>query len=143
EAGGPQRLREPALADREHGASVARVAGERADLPRQCARLERAARRVVLARPRQALIEDHRDVCAEPPLDLHGALGREPHLASVHVVPERDAVVVDGPRTSEREDLEAAGIREDRALPAHEAVQAAGLLDDVLAGAYGEVIRVA
>ena len=49
---------------------------------------------------------------------------------------ERDAVVVRlEQRVAEREDLEAAGVGEDRAVPAHERVQAAELGDQLLARA--------
>ena len=57
---------------------------------------------------------------------------------------ERDAVVVDArDRVAQREDLVAAGVGEDRPVPAHERVQAAELGDHVLAGTEMEVVRVA
>ena len=57
---------------------------------------------------------------------------------------ERDAVVVDPhERVAEREDLEAAGVGEDRPVPAGERVQSTELLDHVLARAEMEVVRVA
>ena len=53
-------------------------------------------------------------------------------------------VVVDArDRVAEREDLVAAGVGEDRAVPAHEGVQAAELGDQVLARAQVQVVRVA
>ena len=56
---------------------------------------------------------------------------------------ERDAVVVDASvRVPQREDLEAARVGEDRAVPAGEGVEAAELLDHVLAGAEVQVVRV-
>ena len=57
---------------------------------------------------------------------------------------ERDALVVDlGERVSQREDLEAAGVREDRPVPPRERVEAAELLDHVLARPEVEVVGVA
>ena len=54
-----------------------------------------------------------------------GALGRERARGAVHVALELDAVLRDPPQPLEREDLEAAGVGEHRAVPGGEAVQAA------------------
>ncbi len=57
-------------------------------------------------------------------------LGREARRGAVVDVAERDAVVVDGEqRVAQREDLEAAGVGQDRPVPAHEPVQPAELGD--------------
>ena len=56
---------------------------------------------------------------------------------------EDGGVVGDLARRGEAVDLEAAAVGEDRAVPAHEAVQAAHLGDEVVAGPQGEVIGVA
>ena len=57
--------------------------------------------------------------------------------------PERHPVVVDrDQRVAQREDLEAAGVGEDRPVPAGERVQAAELLDQLVAGPEMEVVRV-
>ena len=78
------------------------------------------------------------------PLDLDGELGREPGRGAVVDVAERDAVVVDrGERVAQREDLEAAGVGQDRPVPAHEAVQAAELGDQLVAGPEVQVVGVA
>ena len=53
-----------------------------------------------------------------------------------------DAVVVELERVGEAEDLEAAGVGEDRAVPVHEPVQPARVCDDVGAGAQEEVVGV-
>ena len=59
-------------------------------------------------------------------------------------VTERDAVVVDArDRVAEREDLEAARVGEDRPVPRHEAMQAAELGDQRVAGPEMQVVRVA
>ena len=92
---------------------------------------------------RRADVEAHGDVRSEPALDLGDALGREALLAPVVDRAERDAVVVDPrERVAQREHLEAAGVGQDRAVPAAERVQAAELLDHVLAGAEVQVVRV-
>ena len=82
---------------------------------------------------------------SEPSLRL--ALGdgfrREARKRAVVHRAEGDAVVVDrGDGVAEREHLEAAGVGEDRAVPRHEAVQAAELRDQVLAGPEVQVVRV-
>ena len=62
--------------------------------------------------------------------------GREVDHRPVDVALERDAVVVGDPvDVGQREDLEPAGVGQDRPGPAHEAVQVAEVGDDLLAGA--------
>ena len=58
------------------------------------------------------------------------------------VAAERHAVVVDGVEVVERDDLEPAGVGEDRPVPAHEAVEAPEPLDPLVAGPQVEVVRV-
>src|SRR5581483_8278157 len=92
----------------------------------------------------RADVEAHRDVGAEPLLHPRRELGREPLGRAVVDRAERDAVVVRlEQRVAEGEDLEAAGVREDRPVPAHERVEAAELGDQLLAGPEMEVVRVA
>src|SRR5437667_270795 len=85
--------------------------------------------------PRHHVIERHRDVGAEAPLDLGGALGSEEAARAVHVALKLNAVVAHPTESREREHLEASRVGEQRAVPAHEAVQAAESRDDVLARA--------
>jgi hypothetical protein len=92
--------------------------------------------------PRHHVIERHRDVGAEGPLDLGGALGGEEATRAVHVALELDALVIDPPEPLEGEDLEPARVGEQRPVPPHEAVQAAEPGDDVLPGADVEVVGV-
>ena len=67
---------------------------------------------------RRHLVEAHRDVAAEVPLDLGGELGREARARAVVDAAERDAVVVDArDRVAQREDLEAARVGQDRRRP--------------------------
>ena len=71
-------------------------------------------------------------------------LGGESRLAAVVDAPERDAVVVDTrDRVAEREDLEPAGVGQDGPVPAHEAVEAAELPDELVAGPEMQVVGVA
>ena len=77
-------------------------------------------------------------------LDLGDALGAEARLGAVVDVPERHPVVIDpGDRVSQREHLEPAGVGQDRAAPAHEAVEAAELGDRLVARAEVQVVGVA
>jgi hypothetical protein len=75
-------------------------------------------------------------------LDLHRFVGPEPQQRSVDVIAERDAVGVHVARPREREDLEAARVREDRAVPTHEAVEAAEATDALGSRTYREVVGV-
>ena len=56
---------------------------------------------------------------------------------------EGDALVADLPEGRQAEDLEAAGVGEDGAVPVHEAVQAAQLGDGLHPGPEIEVVHVA
>src|SRR6267143_6053434 len=69
------------------------------------------------------VIERHRNVGPEHPLDLRGALGGERAAAAVHVTLELHTVLVQAARPREREHLKATGIGEERTIPTHEAVQ--------------------
>ena len=62
---------------------------------------------------------------------------------AVDVRAEDGGMVGDLAGGGEAVDLEAAAVGEDRAVPVHEAMQAAHLGDEVVAGAEGEVIGVA
>ena len=72
----------------------------------------------------------------------HVVLRRPEVLGAVEDRAERHAVVGDLHRVGEAEDLEAAGVGEDRAVPAHEGVEPAGVLDDVGARAQEQVVGV-
>jgi len=88
------------------------------------------------------MIERHRDVGAERPLDLRGALRREGAAAAVHVALKLDAVVVNPAESLEREHLEATRIGEQRTIPTHEAMQGSELLDHLLAGPHMQVVGI-
>src|SRR5690606_11782474 len=72
-------------------------------------------------------------------LNLHRALRRELDQVAVDGRTERYAVLGDLAQLLEAEDLKAAGIRQDRPAPVHEAVQAAVRTHDVGPWAQHEV----
>ena len=98
---------------------------------------DRALRRRV-----DRVVERDGDVGAERLLDGDRLLRREPVLRAVDVAPEGRAIVIDGPRRRERDDLEAARIGQDRPVPAHEPVEPAEPLDPLVAGAQVQVVGV-
>src|SRR5882724_13377718 len=95
---------------------------------------QRIPRRRLIRASGNHMIERHRDVGAERPLNLNGTLGGQLAPAAVDVTLKLDAVLVDFAKALEREDLKAARVGEQRPLPRHELVEAAELLDDVFAG---------
>jgi hypothetical protein len=90
-----------------------------------------------------ALVQAHCDVRAEVLLDAHGAFGAQFQQAAVDVRTEDGGAVVDLEVGGEAEDLVTAAVGEDGPVPAHEAVQAAQLGDQLVARAQGEVVGVA
>src|SRR5213078_231548 len=92
--------------------------------------------------PRHHVIEGHRDVGAEDPLDLGSALGGEGAAAAVYVTLKLHTVVVHPAEPLEREHLKATRIGEERTIPAHEAMQGPELLDDLLAGPHVQVVAI-
>ena len=121
--------------------SVARVRGQRALRP-----AVGPLGRLGDDGPRRAredrLVEGDRDVRAERLLDADRELRREPVERAVEVAAERDAVLVDDPQVAERDDLEAARVGQDRAVPVHEPMQAAEPRDPLVPGPQVEVVGV-
>ena len=76
-------------------------------------------------------------------MHIHSGRGGELVGVAVEVGLEGDAVFGDFAEVREAEDLETAGIGEDGPGPGHEAVQAAELTDEFVAGAEEEVVSVA
>ncbi len=100
-------------------------------------------------RVRGALVEGHDDICAEFLLDADGFLWGEAVRRAVEMRFERDPILVDVHETAviaafhfQREDLVAARIGQDGAVPFLEAVGVAHRRDGVFAGAQMEVIGV-
>jgi hypothetical protein len=132
---------DPTLDDAEHELPRRRLAGPAAPGPDR--RAPHGVRDPLPLDPRRrALVERHRDVRPEQALDLHRELGREAVPRAVVDRTELDAVVLDRRRVAQREHLVAAGVRQDRAVPAHEAVQAAEAGDAFGSRAKVQVIGV-
>ncbi len=84
-------------------------------------------------RVRRALVEDHDDVGTEVALDFHRRFGTNERRRAVEVVLKADALLGNLSKFCEREDLESTAIREDRAIPSHELVQATLAGDELFA----------
>src|SRR5437868_14361527 len=84
---------------------------------------------------RRTFIKGHGDVDAEPLLNVDRSLGREKVRGAVDVRTELDALFAQLPNRREGEHLKPSRIRKDGAIPRHEFMYAAQLLDQVDAGA--------
>ena len=124
----------PGLARSREGPLAALGPGERA--------IDGALDLLARGGQRDAFVELHLDVGAEQALDFDGALGRQQVRGAVDVRLEGDALVGDLRELGEAHDLEAAGVGEDRTVPAHEAVQAAEPGDALGTGAQHQVVGV-
>ena len=109
----------------------------------------------------RALVEDEREVRPQRGLDGHARLGSHEALGAVEVGAEAHALLLDGEdraralpgvaaldlvgdaAVAHREDLEAAGVGDDRAAPTHELVEAAEVCDELVAGIEEQVEGVA
>ena len=79
-------------------------------------------------------VERHNDVRAERQLDLHGAFGGEKMLGAIQVRAKPNAVFRHAAQRFQAHDLEAAAVGQDGPRPRHEAVQAAGIADQLMPG---------
>ena len=164
-AGGdhPQVVLHPALDDPVDGLAVGPVALVPVQAARQPAvgALHRARRVVAGDVKRRALVEHQRDVRAQRRLHGHRGLGTHEPLAAVQVGAKADPLLLDGQdravgvtarphglpapaldlvgdaAVAHREHLKAARVGDDRAVPAHELVQAAHLGHQLVARAPG------
>ncbi len=91
----------------------------------------------------RALVERHGDRRVEQMLDLDRARRRQAMRRAVQMRSERHPVGVELPKFGQRHDLEAAGIRQDRAGPVHEAMQSTEPRDAFGARPQHQVIGVA
>ena len=96
--------------------------------------VERGGRGRLAGRRGEALVEHHRDVGPELRLDVDDLLRRQLVPRAVEVRLEAGALLGDLHERAEAEDLVAAAVGEDRPGPADEAMQAAALGDQVVAG---------
>ena len=78
------------------------------------------------------LVERHRNVRAEVGLDAHALLRSHENLAAVNVRVKGYAFLLDLAQGRQRKHLKAAGVGQHRTVPAHEFVQTAHLLDDLV-----------
>ena len=142
--------------------AVLRVPGQ-ASLEPAVRALGRARRVVAIDVKRRALVEDQRDVGPQRRLDLHARLRCHEPLGAVEVRAEPHAVLLDRQHAAlalaaegdppldlvshgsvaHAEDLEAARVGDDRRVPAHEPMQPAEVLDQLLAGLEHQVEGVA
>ncbi len=89
------------------------------------------------------MVEGHRDIGAQLPLDLHGALRRERAAGSIDVALELYSVLADAAKPLKREHLKATRIGEHRPVPGREPMQATHLLDHRFPGPEVQVVGVA
>ena len=89
------------------------------------------------------MVESHDNVRAEQALNLDRALGRKHVPRSVEMAGEGHALLADLGQLAEAHHLIAAAVRQDRAFPAHEAMQATKPRHALRARAEHQVIRVA
>ena len=129
-----------ALDDAEEGLVGARMGGPAAYGPG--VRAYERLRDVVPVQGVSAFVERHSDVGPQSFLDVDDAFGREAVGGAVDVAAKGDAVGVELAAVGEAEDLIAAGIGQDRSLPAHEAVQASRTFDQLVAGAEVEMVGI-
>ena len=92
---------------------------------------------------RGAFVESHDDIGAEGTLDGDRFLRAEEKFRAVDMRGEFDAVRFHLAQRREAENLEAAAVGKDRAVPVHEAVQTAGLGHDFHARLEKQMIGVA
>ncbi len=91
----------------------------------------------------RALIERHDDVRAQADLRLDGALRAEEVRRAVEMRAKCNPFLVDFAKLVQAENLEAAGIGQDRPRPRHETMQPAQLADGFHPGTQVEVIGIA
>ena len=127
-----------ALDDAEQRGGMAAVGAVAAPGPAQ-RQFHRFARLRGCRRIGGAVVENHDHIGAKPLLQGDGGFRAEEDALAIDRRAERHAFLADLAHGAEAEDLETAGIGEDRPVPAHEAVQAAVGFDDFRAGAQHQV----
>src|SRR3990170_418802 len=89
------------------------------------------------------MVEGHRDIAAQLPLDFHGALRRERAGGSIDVALELHSMFADAAQSLKREHLEATRVGQHRPVPGGEPVQTTHLLDHRLTGPEVQMVSVA
>ena len=92
---------------------------------------------------RRAFVETHDDIRAQQLLDFHAAFRRQHMLAAINMAGKAHALFGQLAQRGKAHDLKPAAVRQDRALPVHELVQAAQPGDAFGAGAQHQVIGIA
>ena len=123
-----QILVHAALDDAEQCSGILAVSILRTLSPAQ-RQLHRHTGDVFVSRVRRAFVEDHHDIGTEIALNLHRLFRAHEHFRAVDRRGKGHALLLDLAHGTEAEHLEAAGVGQDRALPLHEIVQVAVLLD--------------
>ncbi|CRM95883.1 hypothetical protein [Pseudomonas sp. 22 E 5] len=131
-----------ALDDTEQCSSVVAVCILRTLGPTQ-RQLHGNPRHVLVSRVRRAFVKDHHNVGTQVPLHLHRLFRPHEYFGAIYRRGEGHALLLDLAHGAQAEHLEAAGIGEDRALPFHEVVQVAVLLDHFRARAQPQVEGIA
>ena len=137
----PEVQMQRTLDDGEHGLSGISPRGEAASGP-AVGELHRGAGSGFIDRGGNALVEDHHDIAADGDLRFDAALGAEKNRATVQVALENGTLLGHRARVGEGKNLEASRVGEDRALPAHEFVDAADLPENLGAGTEQEVVGI-
>ena len=104
--------------------------------------LQRRPRRGFVRRGGHALVQRHHDVAADGLLRLDAQLGAEQDRPAVEIALEDRARLGHRARMRQRENLEAAGIGQHGALPAHEPMDAAQPPEDLRPRAQQQVIGI-
>ena len=89
-----------------------------------------------------ALVKRHGNIGAEIRLDAHTLLRSHEDPVAVKMGRERHALLLDLSESGQGKDLKSAGIRQDRAVPRHEFVQAAHIAHDLVSGPQMQMIGV-
>ena len=98
---------------------------------------------VVVAGPGRTLVEGHDDVGADAALDVHDGFRGKVVFGSINVGGEADSVFGDFAAVAEGIDLKSAAVGQDALVPADEAVESAGLMQNVRARAEIQVVGIA
>ena len=104
--------------------------------------IERGPRRRFIRGRGDALIERHHDVAADGFLRLDADFRAEQDRLPVEVTLENRALLAHRARMRQRENLKSARVRQDRAFPTHETVDAAGAAENFRTGTQQQMVRV-
>jgi hypothetical protein len=104
--------------------------------------VKRGSRRRFIGGRGDALIERHHDVGADRLLRLDADFRAKQDRFSVEITLENRALLAHRARMRQRENLKPTGVRQNRALPTHETVNAAGAAKNFRAGTQQQMVRI-